>query len=172
MSTRRLITVLAGAAVLALAIAVPFAAANTGATTTKTATTMNIVQTAKAGGFTTLAKAIKAAGLTKALSGKGPFTVFAPTNKAFAALPPATLKALLANPKQLAKVLTFHVISGKVLAANVTNGLKAKSLEGSTLSFKIKNGAAYVNGAKIIKTDVMASNGVIHVINKVLVPKK
>ena len=172
MSTRRLITVLAGAAVLALAIAVPFAAANAGSATAKTATTMNIPQTAKAAGFSTLVKAIKAAGLTKALSGKGPFTVFAPTNKAFAALPPATLNALLANPKQLAKVLEFHVISGKVLAANVTNGLKAKSLEGSTLNFKIQNGAAYVNGAKIIKTDVMASNGVIHVINKVLVPKK
>jgi len=171
MKARRLITVLAGVAVLALAIAVPFAAANTGSAPAKAATTMNIVQTAKAAGFSTLAKAIKVAGLTKALEGKGPFTVFAPTNKAFAALPPATLKALLANPKQLAKVLEFHVLSGKVLAAQVTNGLKAKSLEGSTLTFTIKNGSAYVNGAKIIKTDVMASNGVIHVINKVLVPK-
>jgi uncharacterized surface protein with fasciclin (FAS1) repeats len=172
MSTRRLITVLAGTAVLALAIAVPFAAANAGTTTAKTATTMNIVQTAKAAGFSTLAKAIKAAGLTKALSGPGPFTVFAPTNKAFAALPPATLKSLLAHPKQLAKILKFHVISGKVVAKDVTNGLKAKTLQGSSLTFKIKNGRVYVNGAKVIKADVMATNGVIHVINKVLVPKK
>jgi uncharacterized surface protein with fasciclin (FAS1) repeats len=171
MSTRKLITVLAGVAVLALAVAVPFAAAHGTQATTKTATTMNIVQTAKADGFSTLVKAIKVAGLTKALEGTGPFTVFAPTNKAFAALPKATLANLLAHPKQLAKVLEFHVISGKVPAADVKNGMTAKTLEGSSLSFKIKNGSVYVSGAKVIKADVMASNGVIHVINKVLVPK-
>jgi uncharacterized surface protein with fasciclin (FAS1) repeats len=171
MSTRKFVTVLASVAVLTFAVAVPFAGARGTQATAKTATTMNIVKTAKADGFSTLVKAIKVAGLTKALSGKGPFTVFAPTNAAFKALPAATLKSLLAHPKQLAKVLEFHVLSGKVLAAQVKNGMKAKTLEGSPLAFKIKNGSVYVSGAKVIKADVMASNGVIHVINKVLVPK-
>jgi uncharacterized surface protein with fasciclin (FAS1) repeats len=168
MRTRRLTLALIAAAVLTLAIAVPVTAAN-GATTAKA--TKNIIQTAKAAGFSTLVKAIKAAGLTKALSGKGPFTVFAPTNAAFAALPAGTLQTLLANPKELAKVLEFHVLSGAVLAKDIKNGMKAKTLEGSSLTFKIKGMHVYVNGALVTKADVMASNGVIHVINKVLVPK-
>jgi uncharacterized surface protein with fasciclin (FAS1) repeats len=172
MRNHRLLTALAAAAVLTLAVAVPIASASGTTTAAKAMATKNIVQTAKADGFSTLVQAIKAAGLTKALSAKGPFTVFAPTNAAFAALPAATLKALLANPKQLAKVLEFHVLKGKVLAKDITNGMKATTLEGSALTFKIKNGHVNVNGARVITANVMASNGVIHVINKVLVPKK
>ena len=170
MRNHRLLAALAAAAVLTLAVAVPIASASGTATAAKA--TKDIVQTAKAAGFSTLVTAIKAAGLTKALSAKGPFTVFAPTNAAFKALPAATLKALLANPKQLAKVLEFHVLKGKVLAKDITNGMKAKTLEGSSLTFKIKGGHVYVNGARVTTADVMTSNGVIHVINKVLVPKK
>lgn len=170
MRTRRLIIGLAAAAVLALAIAVPVALANGAPATAKASMTKNIVQTAKAAGFSTLVKAIKVAGLTKALEGMGPFTVFAPTNKAFAALPAGTLKTLLANSKELAAVLEFHVLSGKVLAKDITNGMTAKTLEGSSLTFTIKGMKVYVNGALVTKADVMASNGVIHVINKVLIP--
>jgi transforming growth factor-beta-induced protein len=168
MRPRSFVAVAAAIAVLALAVAVPLAAAGTA----KATMNENIVKTAQSNGFTTLVKAIKVAGLTKALQGKGPFTVFAPTNAAFKALPAATLAALLKNPEQLAKVLQFHVIKGKVTAAQVKNGLKASTLEGSKLTFKVKNGKVYVNGARVIKADVPASNGVIHVINKVLVPKQ
>ena len=137
------------------------------------AATADIVDTAVAGQFTTLAKALQAAGLVDALKGPGPFTVFAPTDAAFAKLPSGTLDTLLKDPKgELTKILTYHVVPGKVMAADITDGMTAKTLEGSTVKFTVKDGKVYVNGAQVTTADVPASNGVIHVINKVLIPPK
>jgi transforming growth factor-beta-induced protein len=134
----------------------------------------DIVDTAVgAGQFTTLAKALGAAGLVDALKGPGPFTVFAPTDAAFAKLPAGTLAKLLKDPKgQLADILKYHVVSGKVMASDITNGMTATTLQGSDLKFTIKDGNVYVNGAKVVQADIPASNGVIHVIDSVLVPKQ
>lgn len=134
----------------------------------------DIVGTAVAAGdFKTLATALNAAGLVNALKGPGPFTVFAPTDAAFAKLPKGTLAKLLKDPKgELTKILEYHVIAGKVMAADITNGMTAKTLEGSTVKFTVKGGKVYVNGVLVTTADVAASNGVIHVINGVLVPKK
>jgi transforming growth factor-beta-induced protein len=138
------------------------------------AATADIVDTAVAAGqFTTLAKALQAAGLVDALKGPGPFTVFAPTDAAFAKLPAGTLATLLKAPQgELTRILTYHVVPGKVTAADITNGMTAKTLEGATLKFTIKNGKVYVNGAQVTTADVPASNGVIHVIDGVLIPPK
>ena len=134
----------------------------------------DIVDTAVAAGqVKTRATALQAAGLVVALKGPGPFTVFAPTDAAFAKLPKGTLATLLKDPKgELTKILTYHVIAGKVMAADITNGMTAKTLEGSTVKFTVKNGKVYVNGVLVTTADVGASNGVIHVINGVLIPKK
>jgi uncharacterized surface protein with fasciclin (FAS1) repeats len=134
----------------------------------------DIVDTAVAAGqFKTLATALQAAGLVNALKDQGPFTVFAPTDAAFAKLPKGTIAKLLKDPKgELAKILEYHVIAGKVTAADITNGMTAKTLEGSTVKFTVKDGKVYVNGALVTTADVAASNGVIHVINGVLIPKK
>jgi uncharacterized surface protein with fasciclin (FAS1) repeats len=134
----------------------------------------NIVQTAvAAGGFTTLAKALQAAGLVKALEAPGPFTVFAPTNADFAKLPAGTLAALLKDPKgELTRILLYHVVPGRVMASGIKSGMTAKTLEGATLKFTVKNGSVYVNGIKVTQADVTASNGVIHVISGVLIPPK
>jgi len=134
----------------------------------------DIVDTAVAAGqFKTLATAVKAAGLVDALKGPGPFTVFAPTDAAFAKLPAGTLATLLKSPKgELTRILTYHVVPGKVMAADITNGMTAKTLEGATLKFTIKNGKVYVNGVQVTTADVPASNGVIHVIDGVLIPPK
>ena len=138
------------------------------------AATADIVDTAVAAGqFTTLAKALQAAGLVDTLKGTGPFTVFAPTDAAFAKLPAGTLDTLLKDPKgELTRILTYHVVPGKVMAADITDGMTAKTVEGDTLTFTIKDGKVYVNGAQVTTADVPASNGVIHVINKVLIPPK
>jgi uncharacterized surface protein with fasciclin (FAS1) repeats len=138
------------------------------------AATADIVDTAVAAGqFTTLAKALQAAGLVDALKGPGPFTVFAPTDAAFAKLPAGTLATLLKAPKgELTRILTYHVVPGNVMAADITNGMTAKTLEGATLKFTINNGKVYVNGAQVTTADVPASNGVIHVIDGVLIPPK
>ena len=131
----------------------------------------DIVDTAvAAGSFTTLVAAVQAAGLVDALKGEGPFTVFAPTDEAFAALPKETLDALLADPEALAKILTYHVLAGKVMAADVTDGLSAPTLAGPAVAFKIVDGKPMINDANIVGTDVVASNGVIHVIDKVILP--
>ena len=131
----------------------------------------DIVDTAvAAGSFTTLVAAVQAAGLVDALKGEGPFTVFAPTDEAFAALPKETLDGLLADPEALAKILTYHVLAGKVMAADVTDGLSAPTLAGPAVAFKIVDGKPMINDANIIATDVAASNGVIHVIDKVILP--
>jgi uncharacterized surface protein with fasciclin (FAS1) repeats len=130
----------------------------------------NIIEVAKkAGDFKTLLTAIKVANLKSTLEGKGPFTVFAPTDEAFAALPKATLDQLLKNPKALANVLTYHVISGEVTAKDVKTG-DVKTVNGQMLHVNVDGKAVMVNNAKVIKTDIKASNGIIHVINKVLIP--
>jgi uncharacterized surface protein with fasciclin (FAS1) repeats len=123
-----------------------------------------------AGSFDTLVKALEVAGLTDTLRGAGPFTVFAPTDEAFAKIPKADLDALLADKAKLAKVLTYHVVPGKVTAADVTKLSSAKTVEGSSLAIDSSSGVK-VDGANVVKTDIAASNGVIHVIDAVVLPK-
>jgi uncharacterized surface protein with fasciclin (FAS1) repeats len=132
----------------------------------------DIVDTAiAAGDFTTLVKAVQAAGLVDTLKGPGPFTVFAPTDEAFAKLPAGALDKLLADPAKLKKVLLYHVVAGKVMAADV-HTMKAKTAEGAPLNIMVNDGKVMVNGATVVKTDIVCSNGVIHVIDSVLMPKK
>ncbi len=138
----------------------------------------DIVDTAvAAGGFTTLAKALTAADLVETLKGDGPFTVFAPTDEAFAALPKGALDKLVADKEKLTAVLTYHVISGEVMASQVTgmNGQKVKTVQGGEITIKVADGKVSLtdaagNTVNVIKTDVTASNGVIHVIDGVLMP--
>jgi uncharacterized surface protein with fasciclin (FAS1) repeats len=131
----------------------------------------DIVDTAvAAGNFTTLAKALQAAGLVETLKGAGPFTVFAPTDEAFAKLPAGTLDALLKDKAKLTAVLTYHVVPGKVTASQVSQLKEAKTVQGGSLTIGTSAGVT-VNNANVIKADVMASNGVIHVIDTVLLPK-
>ena len=132
----------------------------------------DIVDTAiEAGDFTTLVQAVQAAGLEDALRGEGPFTVFAPTDAAFSALPDGTLEALLADPTgQLQQILLYHVLEGQVQAADVANGLIAGTLQGADVSFTVNGNEVSVNDATIIVTDILASNGVIHVIDAVILP--
>jgi uncharacterized surface protein with fasciclin (FAS1) repeats len=133
----------------------------------------NIVETAvAAGSFKTLVKAIEAADLVKVLQGPGPFTVFAPTDEAFAAVPKETLDALLSDKKQLAGVLTYHVVPGKVMAADVVKVNSAKTVQGQNVTVKVANGTVKLNNATVVKTDIVCSNGVIHVIDAVLLPLK
>ena len=131
----------------------------------------NIVQTAAAAGqFKTLVSLVKQAGLAKTLSGTGRFTVFAPTDAAFAKVPKATLKQLAANKAKLRAVLLYHVVSGRLTAAKVTKLRSAKTLNGAAVRIRVSGGMVYVNGARVVKPNVSASNGVIHVINRVLIP--
>ncbi len=122
--------------------------------------------------FSTLVAAVKAAGLAETLSGTGPFTVFAPTNAAFAKLPAGTVDDLLKpkNKAKLAAILTYHVVAGKVLAADVKTG-KVKTVQGGELDVVVADGKVTVDGAKVVKTDIVGSNGVIHVIDTVVMPK-
>jgi uncharacterized surface protein with fasciclin (FAS1) repeats len=122
--------------------------------------------------FSTLVAAVKAAGLAETLSGAGPFTVFAPTNDAFAKLPKGTVDDLLKpeNKAKLTAILTYHVVPGKVMAADVKTG-KVKTVQGAELDLKAKKGGVTVDDAKVVKTDIVGSNGVIHVIDSVLMPK-
>lgn len=132
---------------------------------------MTIVDTAVAAGqFKTLVKAIQAADLVETLSGPGPFTVFAPTDEAFAKLPAGALEGLLKDKAKLSAVLTYHVVSGKVMAADVVKLKEAKTVNGQIVNVDVKDGVK-VNDAKVAKTDIEASNGVIHVIDTVLMPK-
>ena len=125
-----------------------------------------------AGGFNTLVAAVKAAGLVETLQGPGPFTVFAPTDEAFAKLPKGTVEDLLKpeNKEKLIAILTYHVVAGKVMAADVKT-MKAKTVNGQSLDVKVTGGNVTVDNAKVVKTDVAASNGVIHVIDTVVLPK-
>ncbi len=123
-----------------------------------------------AGDFNTLVAAVKAAGLVETLQSDGPFTVFAPTDAAFAKLPAGTVENLLANPDQLKQILLYHVVAGEVTASQVANLSSATTAEGSDVSIKVASGKVMVDNAQVIKTDVMASNGVIHVIDTVILP--
>jgi len=139
--------------------------------TPQTTANANLVQTAAgAGQFTTLVKLVKAAGLAGALSGTQKLTVFAPTDSAFAKVPKQTLAALAKDKAQLKKVLLYHVVSGQVNANQVVKLTSAKTLEGANVKIAVKNGKVYVNNALVTKTNVPASNGVIHVVNAVLLP--
>ena len=122
--------------------------------------------------FSTLVAAVKAAGLVETLQSKGPFTVFAPTNAAFAKLPKGTVESLLKpeNKAKLVKILTYHVVSGKVMAADVKPG-KVASVAGPKLTLAVKDGKVMLDNATVVKTDIVASNGVIHVIDSVVLPK-
>jgi uncharacterized surface protein with fasciclin (FAS1) repeats len=131
----------------------------------------NIVETAiEAGQFNTLVAAVKAAGLVETLNGKGPFTVFAPNDAAFAKIPKATLDGLLKDKAKLTAVLTYHVVSGKVMAKDVMKMKSAKTLQGGSLTIDTSDGVK-VDGAKVIQADIEVSNGVCHVIDTVLMPK-
>jgi uncharacterized surface protein with fasciclin (FAS1) repeats len=159
--------------VLLLALAVGAASATAGPATTAGPRMgeKNLVQTAIAAGqFKTLASLLQKAGLAATLEGKGPFTVFAPTDAAFAKLPKATLAALAKNKARLRAVLLYHVVRGKVTAAQAMKLHSAKTLEGESLSIRLNGSKVIVGGATVTKANVIASNGVIHVINKVLIP--
>ncbi len=135
------------------------------------APTMDIVETAvAAGSFKTLATALQAAGLVEALKGDGPFTVFAPTDEAFAKLPAGTVEALLKDKAKLTAILTYHVVSGNVLAKDVVKLNSAKTLNGQSVKISTKYGKVMVDGATVVKTDIAATNGTIHVIDSVILP--
>ncbi len=140
-------------------------------TTTAPAALKDIVDTAvEAGSFTTLVTAVEAAGLVDTLKGEGPFTVFAPTDAAFAALPEGALDDLLADIPALTDVLLYHVVSGKVMAADVVNLSSATTVQGSDLTITVEDGAVMINDALVVTADIETSNGVIHVIDAVLLP--
>jgi len=134
------------------------------------ASAADIVDTAVANGnFKTLVKAVQEAGLVDTLKGEGPFTVFAPTDEAFAKLPAGALQGLLKDKAKLAQVLTYHVVPGKVMAADIKPG-QVKTVEGQPVRLQVSGGVVMVNNAKVTQADVVASNGVIHVIDKVIMP--
>jgi len=133
----------------------------------------DIVDTAVgAGSFKTLVAAVQAAGLVETLKGKGPFTVFAPTDEAFAKLPAGTVESLLKpeNKEKLVAVLTYHVVPGKVMAADVVKLTEAPTVQGSKAKVKVVDGTVMIDNAKVVKTDIETSNGVIHVIDAVILP--
>ena len=166
MKVLRGVSILAAAAVFCLAlIASPIiSAAEAG---------KDIVDTAVAAGqFNTLAKALQAAGLLDTLRSAGPFTVFAPTDEAFAKLPAGTLDALLKDIPKLREILTYHVVAGKVMAADVVKLESAKTVNGQSVTIMAKDGMVMVDNAHITKTDIETSNGVIHVIDTVILPKE
>jgi uncharacterized surface protein with fasciclin (FAS1) repeats len=146
----------------------------TAAPTTAAPPMKNIVETAVADGrFTTLVAAVQAAKLDGALSGPGPFTVFAPTDDAFKNLPEGTVASLLKQPEgQLKQILLYHVVDGKVMAADVVKMSSAKTLQGSNVNITVKEGVVKINDATVVITDIQTKNGVIHVIDKVLLPPK
>ena len=162
---RKMLTSLA--LIAALLVALPLAADNTGEQP-------DIVDTAvAAGSFNTLVAAVQAAGLVDALKADGPFTVFAPTDEAFAKLPAGTVDNLLKpeNLEQLQAILTYHVVPAKVLAADVADGATAPTLLAeNSLSFDIEDGSVFIGEAQVVQTDILTSNGVIHVIDSVLLP--
>lgn len=149
--------------------AVPVASATT--RSAAAASKQNIVQLAASNPqLSTLVKLVKSAGLVKALSGSAKLTVFAPTNAAFAKVPKATLNTLAHNKTLLAKVLEYHVVKGALTAAQIEKKHSLKTLEGASLTVKVKGGSVYINQAKVVKANVLASNGIVHVINGVLTP--
>ncbi len=164
-------TFLAAAVAVAAVIAVPASAADMAMDMAKK---KDIVDTAvAAGSFKTLATALTAAGLVETLKGKGPFTVFAPTDAAFAKLPAGTVESLLKpeNKAKLAGILTYHVVAGNVKAADVVKLTEAKTVNGQSVKIAVAGGKVKVNDANVVTTDIAASNGTIHVIDSVLLPK-
>jgi uncharacterized surface protein with fasciclin (FAS1) repeats len=134
---------------------------------------MNIVETAVANGsFTTLVAAVTAGELVSTLSGDGPFTVFAPVDAAFAALPAGTVESLILpeNKAQLQGILTYHVVAGKVMSTDLSDGMKAATVNGAEITVHLTDGKVFINDAEVVIADVETDNGVIHVINKVIMP--
>lgn len=178
------LTILLGACSTAAPASTPAAPMSASSSPTASSTAMSesdIVETAAAAGdFKTLTAALKAAGLDETLKGPGPFTVFAPTDAAFAKLPEGTVETLLKDPKgQLAEILKYHVVAGEVMAADVAkmDGQKVKTVQGAELTVEVSGGKVVLvdaagNRVNVIKTDITASNGVIHVIDAVLIPTK
>ncbi|MDH5233650.1 MAG: fasciclin domain-containing protein [Gemmatimonadota bacterium] len=137
------------------------------------APTKNIVETAvAAGSFKTLTAALEAAGLVATLEGPGPFTVFAPTDEAFAKLPAGTVEALLKDKTKLAAILTYHVVSGDVMAKDVVKLTSAKTVNGQSVKIMVMNGKVMIDNATVTTADVQTTNGVIHIIDTVLLPKQ
>ncbi|MDW8104330.1 MAG: fasciclin domain-containing protein [Armatimonadota bacterium] len=124
-----------------------------------------------AGNFKTLVQAVQAAGLVETLSGPGPFTVFAPTDEAFAKIPAETLQAVLADKEKLTAILTYHVVPGKLMAADVVNSTQLQTVQGQSITVRAEGGSVMVDNANVIQTDIEADNGVIHVIDTVIMPK-
>jgi uncharacterized surface protein with fasciclin (FAS1) repeats len=132
---------------------------------------MNIVETAvAAGNFETLVTAVEAAGLVETLSGEGPFTVFAPTDEAFAALPEGTVEGLLEDTDALTSILTYHVVPGAVMSGDLSDGMTAATVNGADVTISVDMGTVMVNDATVTAADIEASNGVIHVIDTVIMP--
>ena len=166
-------TLLAAAALLAAAPAAALAQHDGMSHGAAKAGGKDIVQVAvEAGTFKTLAAALQAAGLVETLQGKGPFTVFAPTDAAFAKLPAGTVDALLKDKAKLTAILTYHVVPGKVMAGDIVkaNGAKPATVQGAPVNVTVRGGKVYVNDALVTAADVAASNGVIHVIDTVIMP--
>jgi uncharacterized surface protein with fasciclin (FAS1) repeats len=163
---KRILAVLIACSALA---AVPVASAT--ARRSGTMSEPNIVALAASSPqLSTLVKLVKSAGLVKALSGSAKLTVFAPTNAAFAKVPKATLNKLAHNKKLLAKVLEYHVVAGTLSAAQIEKKTSLKTLEGASVTIKVKGGSVYINQAKVVTPNLKASNGIVHVINGVLTP--
>ena len=173
MRTKRTISTLAAATAVALAAIGPASAsARTESNAVPASAKKDIVDTAvAAGNFDTLAALLKQAGLVKTLKGKGPYTVFAPTDKAFAKVPKATLDTLAKDKAKLRSVLLYHVAKGKLTASKVVKRSSIKTLNGQRVRVRVRDGKVFVGGARVTTPDVTASNGVIHVINKVLIPR-
>ena len=168
MRLNRKLVALAAVGALSLSAIAPVASM----ASAKPAAKPNIVQTAAAAGqFKTLVTLVKQAGLAGALQGKGPFTVFAPTDAAFAKVPKSTLQALAKDKAKLRAVLLYHVAKGKLTAAEVVKLDSIKTLNGQSLKVRVNHGTVTIGGARVIKADIGASNGVIHVINQVLIPR-
>ena len=173
MRTKRTISTLAAATAVALAAIGPASAsARTEEGAAPASAKKDIVDTAvAAGSFDTLAALLKQAGLVKTLKGTGPYTVFAPTDKAFSKVPKATLDALAKDKAKLRSVLLYHVAKGKLTASKVVKRTSIKTLNGQRVRVRVRDGKVFVGGARVTTPDVAASNGVIHVINKVLIPR-
>ena len=156
---------------IALMVGVCLGGSNSMASSKTMATEKDIVDTAVAAGdFKTLVSAVQAAGLVDTLKSAGPFTVFAPTDDAFAKVPKDQLESLLANKTQLTAVLTYHVVPGKVMSTDLTNDMKAKTVQGENVTITLADGGVTVNDAKVVQADIGCTNGVIHVIDTVLLP--
>mgnify|MGYP003573756802 CR=1 FL=1 len=156
------------------AFAIAFSATNVGLADCGTCDKTVVEVAVKTKGFETLVAAVKAADLVKTLSGKGPFTVFAPTDEAFAKLPKGTLEELLKpeNKKKLVAILTYHVVPAKVMAKEVVTLKDAKTAQGSKVKIAVKDGTVMIDNAKVVKADIPCKNGVIHVIDTVILPKE